>query len=1016
MNGILKNKYVVQYLLTIGMTSVFSTMQGQLRAPADNILPSIENWDFIRYGDSPVNLYTGTVSVNIPIYTYKDKDFELPISVGYASNGYQPNIPTGILGMGWHLNAGGCISREVRGIPDDFIYSISKDDPLFGPTILNQRGFYFSHITDKGQTTPDGIIGGLRSPMEDSEYVLFDRIDSLECENRSDEYTFRFGNHYGNFSFGKRKQMHVYNTGRPFGEYVIDVIGIDEKYGFTGFVITTGDGYKYTFGGIPEIQRHSIRQNTSFVPYMTGAEVISTKTSWPLTQIEAPNGRKISFIYESTLADSCHYAMFKPRVSSYGEQIEREDKTEQYFYYQIEKVQRYVTQPEYYYDSRLLAINIDNKVNIQFNYGEKRREIVKEGIFDGIEDLRNRGRLESIVVKKKSDFSDERELKNCQFRYGYNMQGNPILFLDSVIVSGEGTYTMDYYNRNEPFPFHGVTSIDMWDYLNSTLPTYDTKEKSTLPNFIAARFGMLEKITYPTNGFSRFEYEGHDYSHTIARSADDPLFPFLSPCSKSVAGGLRIRKIADYSSDTDSTFREFIYEKDGKSTGNSLCFPRYTSKISEKDLFAETKADPVFKFRYWKDNLGNMHLKIDFDANRYSGEFDNALLYYNKTPIEYSMVTEKRSDGSYVEYYFSNYRNMPDVIPDEVEQAVTRFVSSTTTTDLEHVLQQKKAKSRYTQRGKLLRKNVFNSQNQLVYSEANIYDTLQPLKEDINMDISRFSVYQLNTYVSDYPLSKTVQTTYFGSDSIVKEQIYSYNAYGQTTRVESKDSRNNMYSICNQYITDIPEDSRSDSQQVLVDQNVIQHPLASFECLQKPGHPCQYTHGIRMDYSLFGGKSYPMRLWRTNLTQPIDTVLFQENNNMYIEQTYDFYDQYGNVLQTTDKNGLITSYVWGYNGLYLVAKVENCTLSALETISPSIVIATSSLLEKGLSYSQEYQLRHLDGASVTTYEYDPHIGLIRKTDPSNHSLYYDYDEHGRLRTVSDSHKNITEQYDYHFKQ
>lgn len=100
MNGILKNKYVVQYLLTIGMTSVFSTMQGQLRAPTDNILPSIENWDFIRYGNSPVNLYTGTVSVNIPIYTYKDKDFELPISVGYASNGYQPNIPTGILGMG----------------------------------------------------------------------------------------------------------------------------------------------------------------------------------------------------------------------------------------------------------------------------------------------------------------------------------------------------------------------------------------------------------------------------------------------------------------------------------------------------------------------------------------------------------------------------------------------------------------------------------------------------------------------------------------------------------------------------------------------------------------------------------------------------------------------------------------------------------------------------------------------------------------------------------------------------
>ncbi|MFQ8806316.1 MAG: hypothetical protein ACLR8Y_16040 [Alistipes indistinctus] len=42
--------------------------------------------------------------------------------------------------------------------------------------------------------------------------------------------------------------------------------------------------------------------------------------------------------------------------------------------------------------------------------------------------------------------------------------------------------------------------------------------------------------------------------------------------------------------------------------------------------------------------------------------------------------------------------------------------------------------------------------------------------------------------------------------------------------------------------------------------------------------------------------------------------------------------------------------------------------------------------------------------------------MIRKTDPSNRSVYYDYDEHGRLKTVSDTQKNVSETYDYHFKQ
>ena len=49
-------------------------------------------WSLLKYGGSAPNLYTGTVSASIPLYTYQDEDFTLPVVLNYASNGYMPNI------------------------------------------------------------------------------------------------------------------------------------------------------------------------------------------------------------------------------------------------------------------------------------------------------------------------------------------------------------------------------------------------------------------------------------------------------------------------------------------------------------------------------------------------------------------------------------------------------------------------------------------------------------------------------------------------------------------------------------------------------------------------------------------------------------------------------------------------------------------------------------------------------------------------------------------------------------
>ena len=103
-------------------------------ATINSYTPTPQTWAFIRYGSIPVDHYTGKAMLTIPIYTYKDNDFELPISIGYVSEGFQPGRQTGILGLNWYLNCGGTISREIKGVADllalgfKYAYSFSVDE------------------------------------------------------------------------------------------------------------------------------------------------------------------------------------------------------------------------------------------------------------------------------------------------------------------------------------------------------------------------------------------------------------------------------------------------------------------------------------------------------------------------------------------------------------------------------------------------------------------------------------------------------------------------------------------------------------------------------------------------------------------------------------------------------------------------------------------------------------------------------------------------------------------------
>lgn len=147
---------------------------------------------------------------------------------------------------------------------------------------------------------------------------------------------------------------------------------------------------------------------------------------------------------------------------------------------QITQAETLSSSYEIIYDSRLIGINIDDRVQIDFEYGTKRQEQTVS-LRDDQKELRNRGCLASVTVRR---LDDNKQLKKATFSYTYSSpNGSPMQFLKHAYLSGEGYYSMAYYNEGDIFPKHGTQEYDLWGY-------YNLKSNSVSPNANAARFGM----------------------------------------------------------------------------------------------------------------------------------------------------------------------------------------------------------------------------------------------------------------------------------------------------------------------------------------------------------------------------------------------------------------------------------------------------------------------------------------------------------------------------------------------
>lgn len=101
-----------------------------------------------------VDPFTGIGGVNIPIYDYSVDGINLGVSLVYNAKGIKVDDISSSIGLGWDLNVGGSITREVFGGEDEFMFDRVAGNNNF-PALRGNWVEYVSSVTVEKDREPD---------------------------------------------------------------------------------------------------------------------------------------------------------------------------------------------------------------------------------------------------------------------------------------------------------------------------------------------------------------------------------------------------------------------------------------------------------------------------------------------------------------------------------------------------------------------------------------------------------------------------------------------------------------------------------------------------------------------------------------------------------------------------------------------------------------------------------------------------------------------------------------------
>lgn len=453
-----------------------------------------------RYGDVKPSLYTGEISVSVPIYVINLDGKDIPISLSYKSNGVKVSQEASWVGLSWALDAGGMVVREVKGT-DDF-----------------KGGGYFWD-----DETPWNYDNGT------GDKLTYDNLDNYRNyftgikDPEPDVFNFNFVALSGKMFFEKNKTTQGPGLiAKPIIHSADQPADISYHTGTGKWVVRDGQGYTYYFGTEEETEKSE--ENSSTFRGVSGGRTGGmvnrdgrVTTAWLLDSIESPKKNKIYFHYKQewifTPVQTAEEGAVLDEVILVGSGIPENLIIN--YNYSFSKIKQ-----------SLLSSIVFKEGSIEFKTTD--REDIELANISG--ESNKSQKLSKMEVRNLS--GDLIKEVNLNYKYLGSAGLDGRLLLESVAENNLGKISKHTFTYNEmALPPKYSLSTDAWGYYNGAYTSLDVNTFKVIPsilkpsgvlvrggadktfNTLYASAGLLQKVVYPTGGSSEFTYEPHVFDN-----------------------------------------------------------------------------------------------------------------------------------------------------------------------------------------------------------------------------------------------------------------------------------------------------------------------------------------------------------------------------------------------------------------------------------------------------------------------------------------------------------------------
>lgn len=1026
-------KRKIFYLIATIIFNVFFAQQERLENVLKISPPEYTN--FLRYDKIPNIGFVGGIDLSIPIYEI-NFGIKIPISLSYNTKGFKLSDVAPNTGLGWNLTGSGTISLEVNDI-DDFtkdFHEIQYDQSIYEPDppapCLVRIGYLSSGYNPyypsgppqdlKTDSSPD--FYSVSAPGLKTKFYLEKDISNCptdDCTYNYYKYNLKF------LDFSPHKYDPV--TRENFSFFPINNVNnyyYENNLEIKKFTIYNGEGYKYTFSEFSGQTTSYTSSNLLSYWKPANSPGSGDATLWYLTSIESPKGQKVEYIYEDFTNDYMY--LYKNLTSHQEHNFGYNFNLPPYISISETEKGSHIGEVEdsFFYKTRHLGSKRLKKIifpegSIDFTYNNIRNDYPGHTL--------DKVTIKNIFGNIIKDFE-------LQYSYFLPIENNCVdnydclrLRLDRIIELNKGTYKFSYGNNNGDYklPRRSSSKIDFLGFynnnssnyfdgsmnaipiskyyfyptlnedkifpfkLNENLSEFTSGDTDRTPNSFSLT-GLLSSITYPTGGSCELEYENDKFKYL------NDEYPLGSSRIKSISykdvGNVLVKKV------------NYIFTNEqGSSTGQISDF-----------------------------NLGMAYpLRLGTSNTYYIFSLEPTISYNLDSYVGYSKIIEYEVGKGKTEKNYVNYNTFPNVRPEFALNTYYPPNNNLALTDYEKnalktfKIPNKNIEDNSAYRGKLISEYFYKDGINIPLS-YNLYTYENKTSDLLNIDnYYLFKRDNVNITIQNiYPFKYT--STIKRKESLLKEKIEVSNLNGvnilNSITYQYKPNSNVLLKTTNNkpngdiYVNSLFY-SWDVNNQYLISKNMVGIPLQTTTT--------KTTNGVTKTISVLETK-YPISQTEANAKTSGLPLPYEIKNSDFLgvsqtEVTYDKYDSKGNILQYTPKSGVPVAIIWGYNQTQPIAKVEGATYAQVQAYTSDIVSKSNVDIDAASEQTLITALdafrtnSNLSAYQITTYSYDPLIGVTSITPPSGIREHYRYDTANRLDRVTDVNGNILKENTYHYK-